>query len=323
MMKPVEMCKKHLQIVSKSSIIDLLYCNVLKGSFMALDLFNYGKAGKGVSKDGPRKKSFFLFWEIFGAKFWKFFQINLIYILFCLPIVTFGPATAAMTQVMRKFVIGEPIFIFHEFKTAFKKNFKQAFFVGIFDLGIIALAVFNLNYYAAVFSDSSADMTNKILAALSVAILFIVYMAHFYIYPQIVALTLKVPQIIKNSLILMVVGMKRSFVALFSNLAIIVLMVFGFPYSVLVLPLLPMAWMCFIATFCAYPVIQKHIIDPYYLARGERNPEYARYETSGEDAIFEDKGGSEEPVDLNAGKSGAKRKKGEKVTVKAKGKVIK
>ena len=45
---------------------------------MALDLFHYGRAGKGVDKNGPRKKPFFLFWEIFGNKFWKFFQINLI-----------------------------------------------------------------------------------------------------------------------------------------------------------------------------------------------------------------------------------------------------
>ena len=102
--------------------------------FMAIDLFKYGKAGKGVQKGGPKKKPFFLFWEIFGNKFWKFFQINLIFTLFCLPVVTFGPALAAMTQVMRKFVIGEPIFVFHEFKEAFKKNFKQSIGVGIVDI---------------------------------------------------------------------------------------------------------------------------------------------------------------------------------------------
>ena len=45
---------------------------------MAFGLYNYRKTGSGVQKGGPKKKAFFLFWEIFGEKFWKFFQINLI-----------------------------------------------------------------------------------------------------------------------------------------------------------------------------------------------------------------------------------------------------
>ena len=131
---------------------------------MALDLFKYGKAGKGVQKGGPKKKPFFLFWEIFGNKFWKFFQINLIFTLFCLPVVTFGPALAAVTQVMRNFVIGEPIFVFHEFKEAFKKNFKQSIGVGIVDLGLIALLIYNINFYLAAI-ESDQTFQNKAMLA--------------------------------------------------------------------------------------------------------------------------------------------------------------
>lgn len=284
---------------------------------MALDLFNYGKAGSGVQKNGPKKKPFFLFWEIFGAKFWKLFQINLIFFLFCIPIVTFGPALAAMTQVMRKFTIGEPIFVFHEFKTAFKKNFKQSFFLGIVDIGLLVLIAYNINFYIAAF-ESGQGIENKAMLALSLAMGFIIYMMHFYIYPQIVALNLKLPQIIKNSFILMVAGIKRSFAAFFATAAIVFLFALGFPYSLIALPLAPAAWMSFIATFCAYPVIQKHIIDPYYEARGETNPEYARYNTEKE-ALFEDKGGVEEPTDTNP-KKPVQRTKTD--NVKVKGKVI-
>ena len=284
---------------------------------MALDLFKYNKTGKGVQKGGPKKKPFFLFWEIFGNKFWKFFQVNLIFFLFCLPIVTFGPALAAMTQVMRKFVIGEPIFVFHEFKEAFKKNFKQSFFVGIVDIGLIVLIIYNINFYLAAIETNQSN-ENKIMLALSLAVTFIVYMMHFYIYPQIVALNLKIPQIIKNSFLLMILGIKRSFSGFFATAFLVVLMALGYPYSLFLLPLVPAAWMCLIATFCAYPVIQKHIVDPYYEARGEKNPEYARYET-GDEALFEDKGGFEEPTDVKNNKQ-VQHTRTEKVKVK--GKVI-
>ena len=287
---------------------------------MAFGLYNYRKTGSGVQKGGPKKKAFFLFWEIFGEKFWKFFQINLIYVLFCIPVVTFGPATAAMTQLMRKFVIGEPIFVFHEFFEAFKKNFKQSLIVGIIDLGLIFILVYNLNFYSAALQNTS-DMQTKIILALSVAMGFFVIMMHFYIYPQIVALNLKLPQIIKNSFILMVVGFKRSFAAFFAWFAIIALMMLGFPYSMLLLPVLPFAWLNFIATFCAYPVIQKFIIDPFYESKGEKNPEYSRYDTE-EEAVFEDRGGFEEPTEIPKEKKSA-RTHGAAVKVKTKGKVIK
>ena len=286
---------------------------------MALDLFHYGRAGKGVDKNGPKKKPFFLFWEIFGSKFWKFFQINLIFFAACIPVVTFGPALAAMTQVMRKYTIGEPIFVFHEFKKAFKANVKQAFGIGLFDIALIALIVYNINFYIAAF-ESGQGAEYKLMIALSLAMAFIIYMMHFYIYPQIVALDLKMTAILKNSFLLMIAGIKRSFAAFFATAALVILVALGLPYSLIILPLAPMAWMSFIATFCAYPVIQKHIIDPFYAAKGEKNPEYARYETEDE-ALFEDMGGKEEPTDTNP-KPQAQKQRTKTDNVKVKGKVI-
>lgn len=286
---------------------------------MALGFYSYRKTGSGIQKGGPKKKPFFLFWQIFGEKFWKFFGINMLYVLFCLPIVTFGPATAAMTQVMRKFTIGDPIFVYHEFLDAFKKNFKQSFFVGIFDVVLTVILGLNLIFYYSAILNSS-DMTLKLIIGCAVAIGFILLMMHFYIYPQIVALDLKLPQIIKNSFILMVVGFKRSFVAFFVWLVIGGAAVLTFPYSVLVFPFIPFAWLNFVSTFCAYPVIQKFIIDPYYESKGEKNPEYARFETD-EEAVFEDMGGFEEPTEIP--KEQAERRSSGHVKVKTKGKVIK
>ena len=77
---------------------------------MDLGFYNYTKSGKGVDKNGPQKKPFFKFWELFGRKFWNFFTLNLVYVVFCLPVVTFGPATAALTHVMRKYCLEDPIF---------------------------------------------------------------------------------------------------------------------------------------------------------------------------------------------------------------------
>ncbi len=282
-------------------------------------LFGSKKTTSGVQKGETQKKPFFKFWEIFGEKFWKFFQINLIYFLFCIPIVTFGPATAAMTQIMRKFTIGEPIFIFDEFKTAFKKNFKQAFFVGLLDLFLIGIFLINLMFYSAAVTEG-VGTDSFIMLAVSLAVGVMVYMMHFYVYPQVVALQLSLPQIFKNSFILMVAGLKNSLAALFSTVLLYLLIYIGLPYSLFMLPFVPAAWVCFIGTFCAYPVIRKYIIDPYYEARGEINPEYTRYEVGEEENLFTDRGGFEEPTLINPRKNTPTVKVDK---VKVKGKVIK
>ena len=64
-------------------------------------LFDYSKPGKGVDKNGPQKKRFFHFFELYFRKFWKLITLNMLYVLFCIPIVTIGPATAAMTYILK------------------------------------------------------------------------------------------------------------------------------------------------------------------------------------------------------------------------------
>ena len=51
-------------------------------------LFNYAKPGKGVSKDEPEKKRFFLFFELYFRKFWKLLLVNIIYAVITFPFLS-------------------------------------------------------------------------------------------------------------------------------------------------------------------------------------------------------------------------------------------
>ncbi len=51
-------------------------------------LFNYAKPGKGVSKDAPEKKRFFLFFELYFRKFWKLLLLNFMYAVITFPFVS-------------------------------------------------------------------------------------------------------------------------------------------------------------------------------------------------------------------------------------------
>lgn len=266
--------------------------------------YNNDVAGAGVSKNRPKKKAFFRYWELFGNKFWTFFKINLVYFLFCVPLVTFGPATAAMTALMRNIYLERPQFIFHDFFSEFKKNFKQSFFIGLADICVIGIAGLTFRSYTL---RPDMELGEKIPYMLGIAAQVLFVMMNFYIYPQIVALNLKMSGILKNSLILVFVNLGGELVTLGLFAGYAVLLMYFNIYALMLMPLVPLAWLGFTSVFCCYPSIQKFIINPYYEQRGEQNPEQSEGDESG--AVFEDMGGSEKPLDLrneNSHKKGGK-----------------
>ncbi|MCL2070805.1 MAG: YesL family protein [Oscillospiraceae bacterium] len=285
--------------------------------------YNPQKSGKGVSKEQARSemKPFFKFWEIFGRKFWYLVQLNCLYGFLCIPVITLGPATVALTQVMRKFVLEQPIFVFAEFFGAFKKNFNlRAVLTGIFSLIFFAAFGFSMFISVVAVNVQPSGMVYFTLA-MNMASGVVLLMVNSYIYPQIACLNLKMPAMLKNAGILCIAGFKRNvvtvlaFIVTFTVLTVVLL---AWPFLVIMLPLLPFAQLAFVSVFNAYPVIQRYIINPYYEAQGEKNPELPDYgdetglngeKTGGTNTIFTDLGGKENPID--------------KKKVKSKGKLIK
>lgn len=263
--------------------------------------YNNETAGSGVSKN-QTKKPFFRFWELFFNKFGTFFRINMVYFLFCIPIVTIGPATAAMTAMMRNIYLEKPQFIFHDFWILFKKNFRQSLFIGILDVAAIVGYFLMIAYYPYIPED---DTAMKVAFALSTAAEIIFLMMNFYIYPQIAVLDLKLSQIVRNSLILVCANPLGEIIALAFFVGYAVLVV-SFPLIMLFLaPFLPLAWLAFISFFCCYPAVRKYLIDPYYEKSGEQNPELSDYAQS--DAVFKDSGGRDKPLYRKDDKKSSKK----------------
>lgn len=271
--------------------------------------YNNNVAGRGVSKR-RKKKPFFRFWELFFDKFWTFFTLNLIYIVACLPVVTFGPATAALTAMMRNVYLERPQFIWHDFWSEFKKNFKQSIVIGLVDLAAVAVALLSYRQYL-----STEEMTSslRLMFIGSFAAQTIFLLMNFYIYPQIAALEMKLGQILKNSVILVFANLPGELIVLAFLVGFASLLMFFTLPAVFFLPFIPGAWMIFLSVFCCYPAIQKLIINPYYEQIGEPNPEIPEWELEDSEAkngesVFADQGGNEAPISLRE-----EKKKGRKI----------
>ena len=103
-------------------------------------LFYQHKGGKGVSGPPP-KKGIKRYLFISYTYFWKLCRLNLLFILFCLPIVTIPPSLAAMSRVLLKMAREGNTFIFSDFFAEFKSSFFKSWIAFIPWLFVIAVTV--------------------------------------------------------------------------------------------------------------------------------------------------------------------------------------
>ena len=187
--------------------------------------------------------------------------------LFILLLITWGWQNVGATYVLRGLVRGDAVFVLSDFFHAIKKNFKQAFFLGIIDFSIITVLVVDFFYFYTRTGSFGFDFMYFAIFALAI----IYFMMRFYLYMLLVTFELKNFKIIKNALIFSILGIKRNIMALLGVVLLVVLhialTILLFPIGItlpLILPVVyALATTAFMAAYAAYPTIDKYMIAPY------------------------------------------------------------
>ena len=188
----------------------------------------------------------------------------------CLAIVlaiTWGWLNTGAAYVLRGLFRGDPVFVFSDFIYGVKKNFKQAFVLGLIDFICIAVLAVDFTY----FYNNGGTFGLDFMYFAIFALLLIYLTMRFYMYLLLITFELKTFKILKNSLIFSVLGLKRNVLA-FLGIALllalhILLLVAFLPIGISIPLVLPFVYILasfgFIATYAAYPVIEKYMITPY------------------------------------------------------------
>ena len=198
-----------------------------------------------------------------------------------LSLFTFGISSAAMTYIQRNFVKGTPVDLGDDFFHCIKKNWKQSLLLGLVDL----LAIFIICYDIVSYLYVSASFGFLLLRYATLFISALYLLMRPFMYLMSVTFDLKIGKILKNSCILVSAGLLRNvFCSIFSILVLFLnVIVFNFIPSLGVgmffIFTISIAW--FFQVYGAWPVIQKHMIDPFY---------EEKVETEETEAIFVDRG---------------------------------
>lgn len=227
-----------------------------KGDTMGL--FNsYLKEGPGIEKDAPVRRGPALFFEILVREAWGLVKLNLLFALFCLPVVTIGPALGGMTTVTMKMVRDKNSYVWRDFWDAFRKDFLRFFLLGL--LGVLLLAVLLLTLLVYLPRIGLGPLYVALFACGLIAS-FVGGLAWIYLYPLAAVTDLPLNLVLKDAILLGLGCMKHSVPGLAVCLALTVPMVLAFPESIPVLILIGFSLTSLAACFAAWPGIRTYAV---------------------------------------------------------------
>lgn len=88
---------------------------------------DYSTPGPGIQKDAPEKTGVARFVEILQLECVTLFQLNLLFLLTCLPVITIPLALFALNQVIRRMVMDQPVLCLHHYKPGLLRHWRQAY----------------------------------------------------------------------------------------------------------------------------------------------------------------------------------------------------
>lgn len=239
---------------------------------MGLFSNRYLKEGKGVDKNAPQKNAFFRFFELYGHSFSKLVIGNLLYVLFSLPVLTNGLATAGLTYVCRNAARDQHTFAASDFVETVKKNWKQSLLVGIIDLAAYAVILYDIVFAYGQLMQPEVSFWNQFYFGVSVLLLLIYRFSTYYRYFMIITFKLNLKTVFKNSFIFAMGAIGPNLVILLVMASLCAVGYFLFTaFGYFGLALILIAYITVIPSFrgyliqyCIFPAIQKLMIDPYY-----------------------------------------------------------
>lgn len=133
----------------------------------------------------------------FIAKVFDLVILNLIFIFSCVPIITIGASTSALSYVTFKMVRGEDPYIWRNFWKSFRQNFKHGPLVWIFS--ILIFIFLGMDFYIINSQNTSLFAVVRILLWIVCAVALSVFL---YVFPVISHFVCTTKQALKNALLM-------------------------------------------------------------------------------------------------------------------------
>lgn len=137
----------------------------------------YFREGPGIAKDAPKPTGWRLLASVLAREWWELLKLNLLFLIFCLPLVTVPAAWFALVSITVAMIEDRNVYLLRDFWRAFRTRFALATGLGIAFAAVEALSLLALVSYANAARDHLAFVVPMVVA-LVVSALLPLYAGH-------------------------------------------------------------------------------------------------------------------------------------------------
>jgi uncharacterized membrane protein YesL len=106
------------------------------------------REGPGVPRHAPPKRGLALLASVVRREWWTLIELNLLYVLCCLPLVTIPAAQVAMTRICVLMLEDRPLYLLRDFREIFLQRLWRATAFGALVVAAIAIAGYAAFFFA-------------------------------------------------------------------------------------------------------------------------------------------------------------------------------
>ena len=214
-------------------------------------------SGPGVTEPPPEKgirRFGFLLW----THMWKLVLLNLLFLAFCIPVLTIPAALCGMNRVLIKLVREGNCFLWSDFWAEFKANLFKGIPFGI----ICALMLFACYYFFSL-SISYGESFGLLTAIIGFSLLGFSVLFGSYVFVFLPTLDLRNRHIAKNAFILTLMEWKTNLIIIGCLFGMALIAAAFFPYTIILLIFIWPSLSQLIVCMAVNGPLQRRIIGPY------------------------------------------------------------
>jgi uncharacterized membrane protein YesL len=213
---------------------------------------------EGAGKPYPVEGAAFFF-ALIRTHFWVFIKLNLLFTVFCIPIITIPSAIAGINRVLILLIRNGHCFLWSDFWEEFRRSFFRSL-----KIGLVMTIGLGISYYLLNFGienlQSFSGLLGLVLGFWGTAF-FCLFSAWTFVLTAM--LDLNIGALLKNARILMLLEWRQNLVVMIVFVVAFCFILAVFPFSLPIYFLLLVSFAQYIICYFLNGPVQKHIIKSF------------------------------------------------------------
>ncbi len=200
------------------------------------------------------------FFALLSSHFWKLITLNLLFVLFSLPIVTLPAALIGLNRVLLLIIREGHCFVWQDFFEEFKRSFLRSLPLGL----ISGAGLFAAYYLISLGLSNAGSVFGMMFCALGLFLTAFILQWGSWAFALMALLDADNRTVLKNAWALMRTESKRGLALLGVHSVSLALLLLLFPISVIPFALIFIAFTQYLLCFIIYTPVNERILEPYY-----------------------------------------------------------